>query len=431
MNISHKKGLLALSPIAVLMVVYLAGALLAGDFYRIPISVAFVTAAVYAIAVTRGNSLSERIENFSQGAANSNIMYMVWIFVLAGIFAEIAKQMGAVDATVQLTLRFVPDTFLPAGIFIAACFISMSVGTSVGTIVALAPVVTGLAEQMGCDIAWAVAIVVGGSFFGDNLSFISDTTIAATQSQGCKMRDKFRTNLLIVLPAAIITLLIYLFSTIPGGAVTSAADAEWFKALPYVVVIVCALAGINVLSVLIIGIVITIIIGAVCGSFDFVSVFAAAGEGMGSMLELILVTLLAGGLMNIVKQGGGFDYLIALLTRRIGGKRAAEASIATLTALTNICTANNTIAIITVGPIARDIASRFGVSPRKSASLMDTASCFVQGVLPYGAQLLMASGLAGVSPLQIIPHLYYPVGIGIMVVLSIIFQFPREKQPNR
>ena len=426
MSISHKKGLLSLSPIIVLLVVYLAGALLAGDFYRIPIGVAFVTAAIYAIAITRGDSLYKRVEIFSQGVANSNIMYMVWIFVLAGIFAESAKQMGAVDATVQLTLRFVPDAFLPAGIFIAACFISMSVGTSVGTIVALTPVVSGLAEQMGCDVAWAVAIVVGGAFFGDNLSFISDTTIAATQSQGCKMRDKFRTNLLVVLPAALATLGIYLFADMSEGAVAVAESAEWFRALPYVVVIICALAGINVLGVLMIGILVVNIIGFACGSFDVVSAFAAAGEGMGSMLELILVTLLAGGLMNVVKSGGGFDYLIALLTRRIGGRRTAEASIVALTALTNLCTANNTIAILTAGPIARDIAARFSVSPRRSASLMDTASCFVQGVIPYGAQLLMASGLAAVSPLQIIPHLYYPVGIGIMLILAILFQFPRK-----
>lgn len=368
----------------------------------------------------------KRVEVFSQGAANSNIMYMVWIFVLAGIFAESAKQMGAVDATVQLTLRFVPDAFLPAGIFIAACFISMSVGTSVGTIVALTPVVTGLAEQMGCDVAWAVAIVVGGAFFGDNLSFISDTTIAATQSQGCKMRDKFRTNLLVVLPAALATLGIYLFADMSEGVVAVAESAEWFRALPYVVVIICALAGINVLGVLMIGVMIVNVIGFACGSFDVVSAFAAAGEGMASMLELILVTLLAGGLMNVVKSGGGFDYLIALLTRRIGGRRTAEASIVTLTALTNLCTANNTIAILTAGPIARDIAGRFGISPRRSASLMDTASCFVQGVIPYGAQLLMASGLAAVSPLEIIPHLYYPIGIGIMLILAIAFQFPRK-----
>ena len=428
MNISHKKGLLAISPVIILLAVYLAGSLLAGDFYKIPIGVAFVVAAVYAIAITRGASLHKRIETFSQGAANSDIMYMVWIFVLAGIFAESAKQMGAVDATVQLTLRFVPTIFLPAGIFIAACFISLSIGTSVGTIVAMTPVATALAEQMGCNVGWIVAIVVGGSFFGDNLSFISDTTIAATQSQGCRMVDKFRTNLLIVLPAAVATLVIYLFAGISDVAIVEANSAEWFRAIPYVVVIGCALSGVNVLGVLMTGIVVTAAIGFACDSFTIVSLFGAAGEGMRSMLELILVTLLAGGLMSIVKYNGGFDYIIALMTRRISGKRTAEASIATLTALANFCTANNTIAILTAGPIARDIASRFGISPRKSASLMDTASCFVQGIIPYGAQLLIASGLASISPLQIIPHLYYPLGIGIMVILAIVFQFPRTKR---
>ena len=428
MNISHKRGLLAISPIIILLAVYLVGSLLAGDFYKIPIGVAFVVAAVYAIAITRGASLHKRIETFSQGAANSDIMYMVWIFVLAGIFAESARQMGAVDATVQLTLRFVPTAFLPAGIFIAACFISLSIGTSVGTIVAMTPVATALAEQMGCNVGWIVAIVVGGSFFGDNLSFISDTTIAATQSQGCRMVDKFRTNLLIVLPAAIATLAIYLFSNTVEGVIIEENNIEWFRALPYVVVIGCALAGVNVLGVLMTGIAVTAAIGFACDSFTIVSLFGAAGEGMRSMLELILVTLLAGGLMSIVKYNGGFDYIIALMTRRISGKRTAEASIATLTALANFCTANNTIAILTAGSIARDIASQFGISPRKSASLMDTASCFVQGIIPYGAQLLIASGLASISPLQIIPHLYYPLGIGIMLVLAIVLQFPRAKR---
>lgn len=428
MNISHKRGLLAISPIIILLAVYLVGSLLAGDFYKIPIGVAFVVAAVYAIAITRGASLHKRIETFSQGAANSDIMYMVWIFVLAGIFAESARQMGAVDATVQLTLRFVPTAFLPAGIFIAACFISLSIGTSVGTIVAMTPVATALAEQMGCNVGWIVAIVVGGSFFGDNLSFISDTTIAATQSQGCRMVDKFRTNLLIVFPAAIATLAIYLFSNTVEGVIIEENNIEWFRALPYVVVIGCALAGVNVLGVLMTGIAVTAAIGFACDSFTIVSLFGAAGEGMRSMLELILVTLLAGGLMSIVKYNGGFDYIIALMTRRISGKRTAEASIATLTALANFCTANNTIAILTAGSIARDIASQFGISPRKSASLMDTASCFVQGIIPYGAQLLIASGLASISPLQIIPHLYYPLGIGIMLVLAIVLQFPRAKR---
>ena len=423
-----KRGLLALSPIVVLLVVYLAMSLASGDFYRISISVAFVAAAVYAVAMLRNisHSLMERVAIFSEGASDKNIMYMIWIFVLAGIFAATAKAMGAVDATVHFTMQLVPTEFLPAGIFVAACFVSLSIGTSVGTIVALTPVVTGLAAQMGVDTAQMVAIVVGGAFFGDNLSFISDTTIAATMTQGCKMKDKFRTNLLIVLPAALLSLGLYLFLGLSGeSGIEAASAAEWYKTLPYLLVLVSAIAGVNVLVVLVLGILATAIIGLACGSLSGVSFCEAADDGVISMCELIVITLLAGGLMNVVKQSGGFDFITRAITNRVSGKRGAESAIAGLTLLTDICTANNTIAIITVGPIARDLCERYGISPRKSASLMDTASCFAQGVLPYGAQLLMASGLAGISPFEIIPHLYYPMAIGVMVALSILFQFPR------
>ena len=430
-NISTRRGLLALSPIVVLLAVYMLGAWLAGDFYRIPISVSFVVAVVYALALLRGHNFQERIGVFSRGAANPDIMYMVWIFCLAGIFASSAKAMGAVDATVALTLQFVPSTFLPAGIFLAACFISMAIGTSVGTIVALTPVVTAMATALGCDTAWLVAIVVGGAFFGDNLSFISDTTIAATQSQGCRMRDKFRTNFVLVLPAALATLAIYLFGDVPSGDVALHESTDWFKALPYLLVILLALSGVNVLMVLLVGIIVTDAIGLLCGGFQPLTLFTAAGEGLSSMCELILVTLLAGGLMNLVRTAGGFDFLIDRFTRRIASRRGAETMIALLTALTNMCTANNTIAILTVGPIARELSQKYGVAARKSASLMDTASCFVQGVIPYGAQLLMAAGLASVSPVAIIPHLYYPMALGVMVAVSIALGFPRTTSKTK
>lgn len=423
------RGALALTPIVVLLAVYLAGALLAGDFYRIPISVSFVVAVIYAISLLRGYNFQERIGLFSQGAANPDIMYMVWIFCLAGIFASSAKAMGAVDATVALTLRFVPSAYLPAGIFVAACFVSMAIGTSVGTIVALTPVVTAMATALGCDVAWLVAIVVGGAFFGDNLSFISDTTIAATQSQGCRMKDKFRTNFVLALPAALATLALYLFGEGTEGAVAMTQSAEWFRAVPYLLVIILALVGVNVLVVLLVGIVVTDAIGLMAGDgFTMLSVFESAGEGLSSMCELILVTLFAGGLMNLVRAAGGFEFLTRALTRRIKGRRGAEAVIALLTALTNLCTANNTIAILTMGSIARDLSQRYGVAARKSASLMDTASCVVQGIIPYGAQLLMASGLASVSPVAIIPHLYYPMALGVMVVFAILFKFPRAER---
>ena len=427
-KIGTKRGLLALSPVVVLLVVYMVGSLVLGDFYAIPIAVAFIVAAIYGLSLLRGKSMRERIDLFSAGAAHRDIMYMVWIFCIAGIFAATAKAMGAADAIVSLTLRAVPAQFLPAGIFVASCFVSLAIGTSVGTIVALAPMVTAMATQLGCEVGWLISVVVGGAFFGDNLSFISDTTIAATQSQGCKMSDKFRTNFIIVLPAAIVTLCIYLFGNQLGIVDVSsvAASAEWYRMLPYLVVIGLALTGLNVLIVLLAGILLAVVIGLLGGSFDLLGIATAFTDGVGSMYEIILISLLAGGLMNIVKNLGGFDFLISSLGARIRTRRGAECVVSLLTALTNICTANNTIAIITTGSVAKRLSERYSIPPRKTASLMDISSCCVQGLLPYGAQVLMAAGLAGISPLEIIPWLYYPMLLGGMVLLSILFQFPRS-----
>lgn len=423
-KIKTLRGLYALSPIIVLLTIYLAGSIIAGDFYRIPIAVAFMAAAIYAIIITKGDSLNERIDSFSRGAANTRIMYMVWIFVLAGAFAKTTEAMGAIDATVVLARNAIPANYLPAGIFIASCFVSLSIGTSVGTIVALTPVVTTLAAQIGCDVAWMVAIVVGGAFFGDNLSFISDTTIAATQTQGCSMRSKFYTNILLVAPAAIITLLIYAFSgnSISSVEAPSMTFNEVLKCLPYVIVIIVALLGVNVLVVLILGIVSAAILGFAYGSFNGIEFCTHIGNGVMGMGELIIVTMLAGGVLEMVRLNGGIDYLIQVVTARINSKRGAEFAITGLTALANVCTANNTIAILSVGDISRNIAKQYKVSPRRSASLMDTASCFVQGVIPYGAQLLMASGLALVSPVAIIPNLYYPMCVGLAVIVSIVIK---------
>lgn len=421
---STRQGILALSPIIVLLTIYLAGSIVAGDFYKIPIAAAFMAASVYAIAISRGESLNSRIENFSQGAANPRIMYMIWIFILAGAFAALAKAMGAVDATVNLTLNLIPGNYLPAGIFIAACFISMSIGTSVGTIVALTPVVTALAAQMGCDTAWLVAIVVGGAFFGDNLSFISDTTIAATQTQGCSMRSKFRTNIKLVTPAAISALLLYAFSgnNIEDITAPSVTFTEGFKCLPYIIVIVTALCGMNVLAVLLLGIAAAGCMGLVYGTLDSISIFTEMGSGIMGMCELIIVTMLAGGLLEIVRINGGLDYMIRIITLRVRSRRAAELAISALTAFANLCTANNTIAILTVGDISRDISKKYSISPRRAASLLDTTSCVVQGIIPYGAQLLMAAGLAQVSPLEIIPNLYYPMCVAAAIAVSIIIK---------
>ena len=422
------KAFIALSPVLLLIIVYLSASLLAKDFYLVPVSVAFVIASLYALFLLRGRSVKERIDIFARGAAQSDVMYMIWIFCLAGVFAASAKAMGAIDATVSLTLALVPSQFIPLGIFVATCFISLSIGTSVGTIVALTPVVSAMAPELNLSLPWLLAIVVGGAFFGDNLSFISDTTIAATQTQHCKMSDKFRTNLAIVLPAALVTMLLYIIGNhaTPVAAV-SMQDIVWIRLLPYLLVIVLALCGMNVLLVLLIGIFSTDLIAFFEGGFSPLDMFVSAGEGLKGMYELILVTLMAAGMMNIIKELGGFDYLIRLLSLRVKGKRAAEAVISLMTVLVNICTANNTIAILTTGSIAREMSLRYGLSPRKVASLMDTSSCFAQGILPYGAQLLMASALAGVSPLAIIPYLYYPMLIGLMLIFAIIFRFPKDK----
>ena len=418
--------MLALSPMLVFMVVYLVGSLLAGDFYKVPLTVAFLTASAYAICITPKLRLKERVAIFSRGAGDENMMLMVWIFILAGAFAQSADAMGAIDATVQLTLRLLPEGMLLPGLFLAACFISLSIGTSVGTVVALTPVAVGIAEQTGSSLPLIVAIVVGGAFFGDNLSFISDTTIVATQTQQCRMNEKFKTNIYLALPAALISLAVYIGIGIGVKAPADVPLPDWYKVIPYVAVLVLAIAGLNVLAVLLIGIVLSGIIGICCGSFGLMDWMSSMGEGIMGMSELIIVTLLAGGMLALIRHGGGIDYLIRVLTRRINGPRGAKFTIALLVVLADLCTANNTIALITVGPVARDIADRYGVDRRMSASLLDTFSCFAQGLIPYGAQLLMAAGLAAISPFEIMGYLYYPILLGIVAVLGILFNYPRK-----
>lgn len=419
---------MALLPLVVFLGIYLIGSIIAGDFYKIPITIAGMVASIVAVGMTR-RPMAESVGDYSRGATDHNIMLMIWIFVLAGAFAASTKAMGAVDATVALTLRVVPEQFLPAGIFIAACFTSISIGTSVGTIVALTPIASAIATQTGCSAPWLVAIVVGGALFGDNLSFISDTTIAATRTQGCSMRDKFRTNVKIVTPAAIITLLIYIF-TQQDVITYSATDvaSPWYTILPYLLVLVLSAIGTNVLIVLTLGILSSGIIGLACGQISLLDWFSTMGEGIDSMGQLIIITMMAGGMLEMIRINGGIDYIISRLTSRVNSRRAAEGSIAALVMFADICTANNTVAIISVGSIARQIADRFGISPRRTASLLDTFSCCIQGVLPYGAQLLMAAGLASISPVEIIPHLYYPMIMGGCALIAIILQWPRYDQ---
>ena len=374
----------------------------------------------------RGVPLEERVKVYSQGAGSPNLMLMIWIFILAGAFAASAKAMGAIDATVNLTLWLLPDHFLLVGLFAASCFISLSVGTSVGTIVALVPVAAGLADKTGIALPYMTAIVVGGAFFGDNLSFISDTTIAATRTQLCEMKDKFRVNILIVFPAAVVLLAYYTVVGFRLDIPAPEAAVEWVKVIPYIVVLLTALAGVHVMLVLTLGIFTSAAIGVFTGGYDIFGCLAAMGEGITGMGEFIIVTLLAGGMLELIRYNGGMEYIISRLTAHVSTKRWAELSIAALVSLANLCTANNTIAIITTGPIARDITMRFGLDARKTASILDTFSCAVQGLIPYGAQLLIAAGLTQLSPLSIIRYLYYPVLLGLCALLAILPLYPRR-----
>lgn len=415
----------ALSPLVVFLILYLVTSIVAQDFYKVPIAVAFLISSVYALLTVKG-TMNERIAIFAKGAGNSTMVLMLAIFILAGAFAASAKTMGAVDATVNLALNYLPERFVLPGIFLASCFISLSIGTSCGTIAALTPLAVGIAQRAEIDIPLMVGLVVGGTYFGDNLSFISDTTIVATQTQGCSMRDKFRVNIRIVAPVAILMLIIYYFLGENVSSPTENSDVNPWLVAPYLAVVVLAILGLNVLIVLAIGLALTGIIGMSMGNYDLFGWFAAMNEGMMGMSELIIMTILAGGMLEIIRYNGGIDLIIKALTRNIHGKRGGELSIAALTSLVNICTANNTVAIITAGPIAKDIAQRFRIDPRRSASILDTASCFTQGLLPYGAQVLIAAGLSQLNPIAIVPNLFYPMLIGLALLLAILSRYPRK-----
>ena len=423
---SKKKNATAISPLLVFIVLYLVTSLVVQDFYKIPITVAFLASSVYAVCITRHIPFDERIQVYSRGAGSSNILLMIWIFILAGAFASSAKAMGAIDATVNLSLQLLPGNLLLGGIFLASCFISLSIGTSVGTIVALTPLAAGIAEETSAELPLVVANVAGGAFFGDNLSFISDTTITATRTQGCNLSDKFKVNSQIVMPAAAIAFLLYIYMGIHIHEPHMLPEIDVLKVLPYLVVLIMAVIGVNVMAVLVTGILLSGVVGVFTGTYGVFDWFGAMGKGITDMGELIIITMMAGGLMELIRYNGGIEFILQALTRRIRSKRGAELSIAALVCIVNLCTANNTVAIITTGPLAKDIAERYGVDRRKSASILDTFSCLTQGLIPYGAQLLMAAGLASISPIAIIPYLYYPFLMGICALLSILFRYPRK-----
>lgn len=420
------KGFLALSPLIVFVVLYLVLSLVAGDFSSVPLTVVFLISSVYAVATSTKFSLKERIDIYGQGASTPNLLLMLWIYVLAGAFSQSAKGMGAIDTTVNLALSILPPSMILPGLFVTACFISISIGTSVGTVVTLVPIAAGIATQTNSNVALLTAVIVGGAYFGDNLSFISDTTVVATQTQGVRMKDKFKVNLMIVVPAVVVVLAVYAFMGFGMQAPTHVGQTDLFKVIPYLAVLVTAVCGLNVMAVLVLGIALCGIIGVLGGSYDFYGWLNALGNGIVGMGELIIIAMMAGGMLEIIKVNGGIDYIIEKLSGRIRGKRGAEFSIAALVSLVNLCTANNTVAILTVGNIAKQISEKFGIDPRKTASILDTFSCTIQGIIPYGVQILLAAGLAHVQPVDIIPYLYYPFAIGIAASLSILLRYPKR-----
>lgn len=422
----RRNGLLGISPLFVMVLLFVALSCLTGGISQVSLPVIFVATSAYALATTRGLSFKERIARFSQGAGEHNLLLMIWIFILAGAFASSAKATGAISATVDFTLYLLPPHMILAGIFLAACFVSLAVGTSVGTIVAIVPIAAELADKADIGLPMLVAAAVGGAFFGDNLSFISDTTIVSTRTQGCLPGDKFRANFRLVLPAAIVTTVIYLILGQDTSGQIDIGNIDLLRILPYLCVLIMATLGMNVLGVLFVGNLLTGITGGLTGSYDFGGWMQAVTEGIGSMGELIIISMLAGGLLELIRHNGGIVYLIRLLTRRVRSKTGAELSIGALVSFTNLCTANNTIAILSVGRLANEIAEKYGVDKRKSASILDTFSCCIQGLIPYGAQLLMAGGLSGISPVSIIPYLYYPLIMGIIAFLAILLRYPRK-----
>ena len=433
---SNKKGLLALSPLFLLIVLIVAFTVYSVDSSHqdtsLSLTVAFMISSIYAVAISGGMPVRKRVDTYSKGAGANNLMLMLWIYVLAGSFAASAKAMGAVDATVNLALSILPASMILPGLFLAACFISVSIGTSVGTVVALVPIAAGLAHSMDANVGMMTAIIVGGAYFGDNLSFISDTTVVATQTQNCKMSDKFKVNSMIVVPAAVLVLIAYSVMGIGLQAPTHINEVEYMKVLPYLIVLITAIAGMNVMAVLTLG---TLLCGAIgigshllgaSGSYDLFGWFAAMGNGIIGMGELIIIAMMAGGMLEIIRENGGIDFIINKITAHVNSKCGAELSIAALVSMVNICTANNTVAILTVGNISKKIGDRFGVDNRKAASILDTFSCMVQGLIPYGVQMLLAAGLANLSPMDILPYLYYPLAIGVAALLAILFRYPKR-----
>ena len=421
----EKGNVLALLPLIIFVSLFLGAGIISGDFYAFPVLVSIIIASVVAILMNRKETLTAKIERFAKGAGHPDIMIMVFIFLLAGAFSGVAEKMGAVDSTVNFALSVLPGNLIIVGLFIIAAFISLSMGTSMGTIAALAPIGVGISSGADISMALTMATVIGGAMFGDNLSFISDTTIAAVRTQKTEMKDKFKVNFFIVLPAAIVTMVILFILTMGTPSSVQAESFDWLKIIPYLGVIIGALAGLNVFVVLLGGILLTGIIGFVDGSFTPSSYFGSVADGMTGMAEIVILSILIGGVVELIRHNGGIQAILHLATRKIKSPQGAQLATAGLVSSTNLCTANNTISIIIAGPLAKTLSDKYGVDARKSASILDIFSCAVQGLIPYGAQALLVAEVAGISPISIIPYAFYPVLIAICGLIAIQFALPK------
>ncbi len=426
-----KKRGWALLPFAVFIVLFAGVGIISGDFYGMPALVAFVAALFVGMLQNRGLTFDEKLHIISRGAGDVNIITMVLIFIVAGAFSGVVTAAGGVDSTVNFGLSIMPAQFMVPGLFIIGCFISVSMGTSMGTITALAPIALGVSQQTGFPLAVCIGAVVCGAMFGDNLSMISDTTIAAVRTQGCEMKDKFKQNFFIVLPAAVITLLIFYLQTMDLSYQTETAyDYHFIQVIPYLVVLIGALVGLNVFLVLISGIILSMIVGVAYGKFTLIESFTAIGDGMTGLFEISIISIIVACIVSLIKENGGIDLIIETIKKRTKGKRGAEFGIAILVLLVDICTANNTVAIVMAGPIAKQIGDEFEVEPKRVASILDIFASVGQGLIPYGAQLLTAAALVGLTPLDFIPNLYYPILMAVSAILFMIFR-PQKTAPAK
>lgn len=428
MEKENKGRAIALLPIGVFLIIFLGAGIVFKDFYAMPAIVAFLIALFVAFLQNKELSFNKKIEVIAKGVGEENIITMSLIFLCAGGFSGAVTAAGGVDSTVNLGLSLIPAHFAVAGLFLIGCFISVSMGTSMGTIAALAPIAVGISEKTGFALSICIGAVVCGAMFGDNLSMISDTTIAAVKTQGCEMKDKFKANFFIVLPAAIITVLIFWLATRNMSfQLEENLNYSLWEVLPYMVVLLGALIGINVFVVLISGIVISLIVGVSMGHIALSEMFQVVGSGVTSMYDITVISIIVACIVSLVKEHGGIQFILNLIKSNINGRRGAEFGIALLALFVDACTANNTVAIVMTGPIAKEISEEFDVDPRRSASLLDMFTSVGQGIIPYGAQLLSAATLTGLTPLQIIPNLYYPLLMGVCGVLAIIFR-PQSKK---